>query len=176
MITDFNNRQLNTKQRRKNKPMNITLVYCWGNNNAGDKAITPGTLELLHQTFPESQITVVSRILPNSRGLNALMESEFVILNGGHLLFWSKRMGDKLGNLLNVYPLMIARRLRIPYGLYAQSLGPFEFGCFGGLVKIFYRWLFSGSSFIYTRESMSQSNLKSLGVKRNNIIQVVFFN
>lgn len=39
---------------------NISLVYCWGNKNLGDKAITPGTIRFLKQVYPDSHFFVLS--------------------------------------------------------------------------------------------------------------------
>jgi colanic acid/amylovoran biosynthesis protein len=39
---------------------NISLVYCWGNKNLGDKAITPGTIRFLKQVYPDSNLFVLS--------------------------------------------------------------------------------------------------------------------
>ena len=36
------------EQQIEDKPKNIVLAYCWGTNNVGDKAITPGMLNLLY--------------------------------------------------------------------------------------------------------------------------------
>ena len=39
---------------------NISLVYCWGNKNLGDKAITPGTIRFLKQVYPDNNLFVLS--------------------------------------------------------------------------------------------------------------------
>ena len=226
------NRQFDIRPREENRPMNITLLYCWGNENVGDKAITPGMLELLKQSFPKSRLTVVSmysdkhpefhmsssyirekypdiifvpnplnyfssssgyapavlkviplslsllfprifsRILSN-QAIKALVKSDLIVSNGGHLFFWSKRMGKKREILIYVYSLLIAKRLRVPYGLYAQSFGPFEFRHFEGFVKVFFKWLFTGSHFIYTRESASVNRINKLLDRPGNNVKTV---
>jgi len=44
------------------KKYNIVIAYCYGTSNAGDKAITPGTINLINQTFSNivNKITVIS--------------------------------------------------------------------------------------------------------------------
>ncbi|MFX0105686.1 MAG: polysaccharide pyruvyl transferase family protein, partial [Candidatus Hodarchaeota archaeon] len=61
-----------------------------------------------------------------------------------------------------IYPLLIAMQLKIPYGFYAQSFGPFEFDISEGLVKMFYKTILSGSCFLYTRESNSINEVWNL--------------
>jgi colanic acid/amylovoran biosynthesis protein len=221
------------EQQSADKPKNILLAYCWGNDNVGDKVITPGMLNLLQESFPMSKITVISlfsnthpefqksaayikgkypnitfmpnlslfshfsikhvsgflnliaiffsllfprfysQIFPDNIGLKALVVSDIVISNCGHIFFWNKRMKSAMYTFIRAYPLIMAKRLRIPYGFYAQSFGPFEFDLFEGVVKIFFKWLFSGSCFIYTRESASLSTVNNLGAKIDGYLEKV---
>jgi colanic acid/amylovoran biosynthesis protein len=198
----------------------VIIVYCWGNRNAGDKAITRGTINLFKKIFPRSVITVVSifndrnlefresylyinnkyhivnvvpnflsffnlknfkflnrlflffsfisprffsKIFPKNNGLKELINSNLVVLNCGHLLFWNRRMGKSLKSLFFfTYPLIIAKMLRIPYGLYGQSFGPFEFVYLENVIKKFLKWLLLGSSFINVRESQSKKEINKI--------------
>jgi len=231
------------EQQIEDKPKNIVLAYCWGTNNVGDKAITPGMLNLLYESYPKCNITLISffpdtsnkfqnsavfikkkhpniafipNILPllpfstkyvgkyisgflnliaqlfsllfpklslhifnKNIGLKQLAKSDLVISNCGHIFFWNKRMKSLKYTLTMAYPLLIAKHLGIPYGFYAQSFGPFEFGYFDGLIKGFYRWLFLGSRFIYTRESESQKEIGDLICKSKcdlaTVLDAAFF-
>jgi colanic acid/amylovoran biosynthesis protein len=92
----------------------------------------------------------------------ALDEADVVILNGGHLLFWSDRMGQKQRMMAKyVFPLMVARRLGKCYGLHAQSYGPFEFSKRDWLFRRAFRYVFTGASYLSVRESASLSHLKT---------------
>jgi colanic acid/amylovoran biosynthesis protein len=63
------------------------------------------------------------------------------------------------------YPLLLARRLGVPYFLYAQSFGPF---C-GAFSRWWMRKLVAGSTATWARESYSRDVLLSIGAESGKI-------
>lgn len=92
----------------------------------------------------------------------ALQKADVILLNGGHLLFWSDRMGQKRRIAAKyLLPLIVARRLGKAYGLHAQSYGPFEFSRKDWLFRWAFRYVLTGARYLSVRESASLSHLKS---------------
>ncbi len=205
----------------------IVLLYGWSAGNAGDEAITPGTVCLLRSIAPHLPITVVAnpwqgadelaaqrdylcnrfdgvtivsddwtqheslfRNLPKrsvagilralkdkikGRDVRAIFQrsslgslirtSRAVVLNGGHLFFWSSRMQQKVRILQRyLYPLERAITGRIPTFLLGQSFGPFEFEPGDHHIHSRFSRCFRNASFVQTRESESARQLE--GVSR----------
>jgi polysaccharide pyruvyl transferase WcaK-like protein/O-antigen/teichoic acid export membrane protein len=100
-------------------------------------------------------------LLPDLEMEAAIRESSVVISNGG-LYFGFAKTGFffSLYHLLAFsYPMLLAKRLGIPYVLYAQSFGPFR----DALSRYWMKWLVAGSSGTWARESFSREVLKSVG-------------
>lgn len=90
----------------------------------------------------------------------AIENADLVLLNGGHLLFWSNRMGQKR-RIVTKYllPLLMAKRLGKAYGLHAQSYGPFEFSGRDRVFRRLFRRVLLGANYLSVRESASLSHL-----------------
>ncbi len=201
-------------------------MYVWGNVNAGDKAITKGTVTSLRHCYPHSEISVVSmfprtsaqfeassnyirnqfpditvlpslplvsrdgslfiralrtvllacglfctpllkRLCRSSPLLFAFEQADMVLLNAGHLLFWSDRMGQKRRILRSfILPLVVARRLGKPYGLHAQSFGPFEFSQGGYVLRRLFHYVLSKADYVSVRDSRSLTELEACFTRR----------
>jgi colanic acid/amylovoran biosynthesis protein len=207
--------------------MKILLLYGWGNVNAGDAAITPGTVKLLGAAFPGAEVTVVSRfqendpafaasaaylkgVLPDvellpydllsypstrprpvrqaeklaralllgmgvmapvalgaafshSRVFARLRSCDLVLVNGGHLLFWNPRMGERRAIVQTLLlPCLLAERLGVPYAFHGQSVGPFEFGPRDAWARWLLRHVLGRSRAVTTRETVSAGWLTEL--------------
>jgi len=122
---------------------------------------------------------ILKYVYKGSSVFTALLGTDIVLLNGGHLLFWSDRMGQKQKIMKRyVVPLVLAKRLRKRYVLHAQSFGPFEFNRGNYLFYLIFRYIMSGAKYISVRDSVSLSHLKMCmgrtdGVKR--ILDSAFF-
>jgi polysaccharide pyruvyl transferase WcaK-like protein len=106
--------------------------------------------------------TVLRLLCRKSKVLATLQQADLILLNGGHLLFWSDRMGQKQRILWKyLLPLMLARRLGKSYGLHAQSFGPFEFSKKDWLFRRAFRYVLEGADYLSVRESASLPHLKT---------------
>jgi|GEM_PF-3202994 len=101
------------------------------------------------------------KFLSNEPGLLELANSDLVIFNCGHYFFWDSQMLGRWKKLLDSYPLWLAKRLEIPYGILPHSFGPFEFGVTELPIYLYYKNLFLDADFLFTRESLSKENLKN---------------
>ncbi len=89
--------------------------------------------------------------------------SDLVIYNSGMILNcgWEGAPGDPMTVLRTSLPLIIARELGIPYGIYSHSFESFDDGINGRfLVK-----LLSEAQFIFCRDPDSLAYIKSYGVE-----------
>lgn len=121
----------------------------------------PNILTLLIHALGFVYPPVLRRFYRNSVVYGRLFESDIVLRNGGHHIFWSNRMGQQKAILFKyLFPLILARRLKVPYGLHAQSFGPFEFSIKHWLVKCVFYYVLSGAAFISCRESASVNMLQ----------------
>lgn len=120
--------------------------------------------------FPRLYLRMTSK----KGSLYAILTSNIIISNGGYLFYTFPSKINWIESLQKIifpfaYPLILARRLGIPYGFYAQSFGPFK-----GFTRFIMKWLFSGAAFIYARESISLQNVLSLGIrKESHFLKVV---
>jgi polysaccharide pyruvyl transferase WcaK-like protein/O-antigen/teichoic acid export membrane protein len=97
----------------------------------------------------------------------AIRKSSVVVSNGG-LYFGFAKTGFffSLYHLLAFsYPMLLAKRMGVPYVLYAQSFGPFR----DGLSRRWMKRLVAGSSGTWARESFSRDVLKSLGAPEEKL-------
>ncbi len=86
-----------------------------------------------------------------------LASARLVLLNGGNLFFWHRIRRNGIRLAAFAFPLLLARRLGIPYGMLPQTAGPFE--GWGG------RWvapLFAKAAFIAFRDSDSQKHVSQI--------------
>lgn len=115
--------------------------------------------------------------------LKLFFSADIIIGNGGHVFFsfpdnnscsWIKRIIRFLPPLQDegkwslIQPFILARRLHIPYGFLAHSFGPFD-----ERGKRLVKWLLSGASFIYCRESISMRNILTLSIGKKPQLKVV---
>ena len=104
---------------------------------------------------------ILKYVYKHSSVFTALLGTDIVLLNGGHLLFWSDRMGQKQKIMKRyVLPLLLARRLSKRYVLHAQSFGPFEFNKRNCLFYLIFRHILCGANAVSVRDSASLSHLK----------------
>lgn len=104
---------------------------------------------------------ILKYVYKRSSVFTALLGTDIVLLNGGHLLFWSDRMGQKQKIMMRyVLPLLLAKRLRKRYVLHAQSFGPFEFNKHNYLFYLIFRYILCGANYVSVRDSASLSHLK----------------
>ncbi len=123
---------------------------------------TKETVDYVMETFAGYVIEATERANPDF--LQALKESNLLIYPSGMMLnygvialsgldFW----GDTLHFAL---PLIVARKLGIPYGIYAQSFMAFE----GPAAIYFIKNIMEDAAFVSCRDSSSVDYLKSMGI------------
>ena len=100
-------------------------------------------------------------LIPDRGFERAVRDARVVVSNGGLYFGFAKS-----GFLFTVYhllafsyPMLLAKRLGIPYVLYAQSFGPFR----DRLSRVWVKWLVAGSAATWARESFSRETLIALG-------------
>ncbi len=79
-------------------------------------------------------VTILGVLLPRlalnifaqDTGIGALRDARLVLLNGGNLFYWRKIRRSPARLTAFALPLVMARRLGIPYGFLPQTSGPFE--------------------------------------------------
>jgi colanic acid/amylovoran biosynthesis protein len=107
------------------------------------------------------------RLMPDTLLDNAVRRARAVVSNGG--LYFGFRPVSTVNMLYHLfafsYPMLLAKRLRVPYVLFGQSFGPFP----SRLSKLWMRVLVNLSDGTWCRESLSASTLKSLGADDSRI-------
>ena len=100
-------------------------------------------------------------LLPDFPLETAVRKSSAVVSTGGlYFGFVRSSLADLVYHLFSFsYPLLFARRVGIPYVLYAQSFGPFH----GAISRWWMRRLVAASVATWSRESYSQQTLLDLG-------------
>lgn len=90
-----------------------------------------------------------------------IRQSSLVVSNGG--LYFGFVEPDHINTLYHLfafsYPMLLAHRFGVPFILYAQSFGPFH----NGMTRRWMRWLFNASAGNWSRESISNKLLLTLG-------------
>ena len=106
-------------------------------------------------------------LLPDFPLEAAVRKSCAVISTGGlYFGFVRSNLADLVYHLFSFsYPLLFARRLGVPYFLYAQSFGPFH----GAISRWWMRWLVANSAATWPRESYSQQTLLDMGAPINKM-------
>lgn len=100
---------------------------------------------------------LVIRIKKEDAYWEAFSKARFVLLNGGNLFFWHRVRRNALRLFGLAFPLMIARRMGIPYGLLPQTCGAFE-----GTVPRLIGLLFEKAAFVTFRDSDSKKHAESV--------------
>ena len=110
---------------------------------------------------------IAPHFLPD-RDCELSVRNASVVVSSGGLYFGFVKKGF-LFNLYHLfafsYPLLLARRLGVPYVLYAQSFGPFH----GAFSRWWMRMLVAGSAATWARESYSRDILLRLGAPPGKI-------
>jgi len=108
--------------------------------------------------------SILTRKLTNKPCLKAIHQSDLVISKGGHI-FYATNFLDLFGMLFHSYPLLLAWRFKKPFGIYAQSIGPF----YNSVSRVFIKWLFSKAKFLLVRENISKQELIRCGIPEEKI-------
>lgn len=111
--------------------------------------------------------SILPRKFINKPCLKAIKQSDLVISKGGHI-FYATNFLDLFGMLFHSYPLLLAWRLKKPFGIYAQSIGPL----YNLVSKLFIKWLFSKAEFLLVRENISKQELIQCGIPEEKITVV----
>jgi polysaccharide pyruvyl transferase WcaK-like protein/O-antigen/teichoic acid export membrane protein len=131
------------------------------------KAKSVGSLRALLLAIRGVLKLLLPGLLPDLEMEAAIRDSSVVVSNGG-LYFGFAKTGFffSLYHLLAFsYPMLLAKRLGVPYVLYAQSFGPFR----DKLSRYWMKWLVAGSSGAWARESFSRDVLKSVGAPEGKL-------
>ncbi|OGS37770.1 MAG: hypothetical protein A2293_14825 [Elusimicrobia bacterium RIFOXYB2_FULL_49_7] len=95
---------------------------------------------------------------PENSFWQALASTRLVLLNGGNLFFWHKVRHNLPRLIALAFPLLLAKRLKIPYGMLPQTCGPFD----KGLVSKWIGRVFSHAKFVTFRDKSSIESLASI--------------
>ncbi len=176
------------------KTRHIVVTYAWSYSNIGDIGITPGLLTLLERYVPEARVTIVSnarddaratenhraflgRYFPDAKVIGtpfrggdgkafdeAMATADLLLYNSGTTLSHGRWNSDWNKTLPYWMPLLVARDMGVPYGVYCQS-----FETFTGLSKRLIVPLLSQADFCFARDGDSLEFLRSLGVKNKHL-------
>ena len=122
-------------------------------------------INYLFETFAQRCIDYIKCSQP--KFMDALLATRLMIYNSGMVLVYGKGTvsgTDFWGRTLRrSLPLVIARKLRIPYGIYAHSFDSFGEQDKGG--QIYFKKILEDAAFVFCRESDSLNYLKKLKIK-----------
>lgn len=90
--------------------------------------------------------------------LAQFQRASMVVSKGGHIYASTGSPLSLLGLYSNLYPLLLAQRLRVPTGVYAQSIGPVR----GGLQRMLVGGVLERCDFVYVREERSREYVRQL--------------
>jgi colanic acid/amylovoran biosynthesis protein len=110
---------------------------------------------------------LVPGLLPDQALEKEIRRSSAVVSTGGlYFGFVKTSFADLLYHLFSFsYPLLFAKRVGVPYFLYAQSFGPFH----GAFARWWMRKLVANSAATWSRESYSQATLADLGAPKSQM-------
>ncbi len=126
-----------------------------------------GKFESLKLSIRAFAKLLAPRLVPD-RGLERSVGRSCVVVSNGGLYFGFAKSGIAFTfyHLFAFsYPMLLAKRLGVPYVLYAQSFGPFR----DRLSRIWMKWLVAGSSGTWARESFSREALLALGASPQKV-------
>lgn len=126
-----------------------------------------GKLESLKLSIRAFFKLVAPGLVPDREFERAVRDSCVVVSNGG--LYFGFAKSGFLFILYHLfafsYPMLLAKRCRVPYVLYAQSFGPFR----DRLSRWWMKWLVAGSAGTWARESFSREALLVLGAPPDKV-------
>ena len=111
--------------------------------------------------------SILPRKFTNKPCLKVIQQSDLVISKGGHI-FYATNFLDLFGMLFHSYPLLLAWKFKKPFGIYAQSVGPF----YNLVPRMFIKWLFFKAEFLLVRENISKQELIHCGIPEEKITVV----
>jgi len=117
-------------------------------------------LSVVSVVFPK---VFMKRAIKTHRFWAALFSARIVLLNGGNLFFWHKIRRNLPRIIALALPLMLAKRLGIPYAMLPQTCGPFE-----GVVSRLIGMIFESALFITFRDSDSKKRAESIASFEEN--------
>lgn len=96
-----------------------------------------------------------------NKTFNVIAKSELVISKGGHIFYNVRSHPRDLMSLLrHLFPLIIARRFKVPFAIFSQSVGPFK-GHFGAYLT---KFVFNKAKVVFVREDISYDITTKIGV------------
>lgn len=95
----------------------------------------------------------VGLLLDNNEraSLAAFIGTDLVISKGGHIYFSTGGLLSLIGLYQNLYPLLLAQRLKKPTVIFGQSIGPIK----GRLQRLLLRRALARTGIVYVREPLS---------------------
>lgn len=92
------------------------------------------------------------------RTFDGILSADVVIAKGGHIYFSNGTFGSLVGLYMNLFPLLLAQRLRKRCAISAQSIGPVH----GKLQKALLSRALTGCAKVQTREKLSEHLIADL--------------
>jgi len=127
--------------------------------------INKSNINYIFETFAQRCVDFIER--SHSKFTDALLNTKLVIYNSGMVLTYGEgTLGDRdfWGyTLWRSLPLLVAEKLRIPYGIYSHSFD--SFGEPDSPGRLYYSRLLEDASFVFCRDSSSLRYLKEVGIK-----------
>jgi hypothetical protein len=73
---------------------------------------------LLFQFMPK----IAKKVFKNNKGVNAIIDSKFVLCNGGNLFYWNDHRKSLPRLLALIFPFIVAKKFNIKYGFLPQTM------------------------------------------------------
>lgn len=101
---------------------------------------------------------LADRVFHNNIAIQEIADADLVLCNGGNLFYWNEHRKSLPRLIALAFPMYLARRLDIPYGLLPQTMGPFE----GKMSELVFRRVFEDAEFIQFREPISPDHAETI--------------
>lgn len=92
------------------------------------------------------------------RAFNVYQSCNALIGKGGHYFYGGKRVRDLVRQYIQVFPFLLARRLKVPYALVGISIGPYT----SFIEKVIPRLVLNGAVAISARERISLEEIRKI--------------
>ena len=109
-----------------------------------------------------------------SKAFTSILNSDLIIINGGHLIFWNDKMGERNFIIRGIFSIVwMTKKLNKQYVFHGQSYGPFYFKKTEIIQKLLFKKTLTNAKLLTLREPASQPRLFDLLKNKNQISPVL---
>ena len=117
---------------------------------------------LLVSFFPSLSL----KLFRNNKALHSIANAKIVLCNGGNLFYWNRHRKSLPRLLALAMPMIMAKKLKVPYAFLPQTMGPIE----NTTLLNYTKELLTAAEFVMFRDNNSFNYMKNIiDVEKENI-------